>query len=315
MNKIFLLKEDAMEAKISKAKLLFLETRPAFLLLVPSCMSVGIAAAVYDGFFNGWNLLFAFIGSLLAHVSVNVYNDYYDFKRKTDLLTKRTPFSGGSGFLPQGLVTPKEAFWLATIALLVGLAIGIYFILTYPQLLIIVILSALIVVSYTPVLTKIGLTELFPGFGFGPLLIIGSYITQLSPENVHISATVIAASIPAGILVSNLLFVNEIPDFEADIKTGRRHAVILLGKKASSVGYVVLLSLTYISIIVPVLLKILPIYCLLGLLTIPVAGKASQSVLRDYEDAGKITPALGQNVLVTLVTPVLITIGLLIGAF
>lgn len=303
-----------MEAKPSKAKLLFLETRPQFLLLTPAAFSVGIAVAVYEGYFNGLHLILALIGSILAHVTVNVLNDYVDYVRGTDKLTQRTPFSGGSGLLPQELLKPQDALKLGVGALLVGLLISIYFISRYPILILLVALAALVVVAYTPVFTRIYITELFPGLGFGPLLIIGAFITQLPPDAAYISSQAIWASIPVGILVTNLLWVNEIPDYEADLKTGRRHGVILLGKRKAAVFYVLFLFLAYLFIIIPVAMGILPALALLGLLTIPVAIKASQGALKNYDDTEKLIPALGQNVLVVLVTPVLMTIGLMLAA-
>ena len=304
-----------MEEKTSYKKLLFLETRPQFLLLTPVCFLVGIGAAVYEGHFNILHLFLALVGSILAHVSVNVLNDYFDYKRGTDLLTQRTPFSGGSGLLPANKVKPEDAFKLGLGALILGLLISLYFLYLYPILIPIVLLAAFLVYAYTPWLTKIWITELFPGIGFGPLLVIGTYITQLKPENPKISTTAILASIPTGILVSNLLWINEIPDYEADLKTGRKHAVIFLGKKGAARGYVLLLILTYLTIIIPVVLKLLPTLTLLGLLTIPIAIKASRGVLNYYDQTEKLIPTLGQNIIVVLATPLLISIGFFLSAY
>jgi 1,4-dihydroxy-2-naphthoate octaprenyltransferase len=300
---------------MSKLKLFFLETRPQFLLLTPVAFSVGIAVAVYQGQFNGVHLILALIGSVLAHVTVNVLNDYFDYVKGTDKLTKRTPFSGGSGFLPEGMLKPKEVLWLGLGSLIAGLAIGAYFILKYPVLLYIVAFAAILTVAYTPIFTRIYITELFPGIGFGPLLVIGAYITQLSLKNPKIAPEVIWSSIPVGILVSNLLWVNEIPDYEADLKTGRRHGVILVGKKAASYIYALLIGLSYLFIVLPVALGILPSYVLLGLLTLPIAVKAVQGVTKNYGQVEQLVPALGQNVLVVLVTPLLMTIGLILAKF
>lgn len=304
-----------MDKRESYKKLLFLETRPQFLLLTPMCFLVGIGAAVYNGYFNGLHLFLALIGAILAHVSVNVLNDYFDYKRGTDLLTQRTPFSGGSGLLPANKVKPEDAFKLGLGALIIGLIISLYFLYLYPILIPIVLLAAFLVYAYTPWLTKIWITELFPGIGFGPLLVIGTYITQLKPENPKIATNVILASIPVGILVSNLLWINEIPDYEADLKTGRRHGVILLGKRKAAWGYVVMLVLTYLSIVAPVVLKLLPIHTLLGLLTLPVAIKAGQGALSYYDQTEKLVPVLGQNIIVVLGTPLLISIGFFLAAF
>ncbi len=304
-----------MEEITSYKKLLFLETRPQFLLLTPVCFLVGIGAAVYEGYFNALHFFLALIGAILAHVSVNVLNDYFDYKRGTDFLTQRTPFSGGSGLLPTNKVKPEDAFKLGLGALFIGLLISLYFLYLYPILIPLVILAAFIVYAYTPWLTRIWITELFPGIGFGPLLVIGTYVTQLKPENLKISTAAVLASIPTGILVSNLLWVNEIPDYEADLKTGRKHGVILLGKKGAAWGYVVMLVLTYVSIIISVALKLLPTFTLLGLLTVPVAIKAGQGALSYYDQTEKLVPVLGQNIIVVLATPLLISIGFFLAAF
>lgn len=302
-----------MEATTSKAKLMVLETRPQFLLLTPAAFSVGIAAAVYEGYFNGLHLVLGLIGAMFAHIAVNVLNDYFDYIRGTDKLTKRTPFTGGSGLLPEGLLKPKDVLKLGIVSLIAGLAIGAYFIYQYPILLPLILLAALLACIYTPFLTRIYITEFFPGLGFGPLIIIGAYIIQLSPGSTGISLDVILVSLPIGILTTNLLWVNEIPDYDADKKTGRKHGVILVGKKRASQAYVIFLILAYLSIIVPVVLGMLPPHVLIGLLTAPVAVKAGQGVLKNYNQTEKLVPALGQNVLVVLVTPVLITIGLLLA--
>lgn len=302
-----------MESKAGRTRLMFFEARPRFLLLTPVAFSVGIAAAVFEGYFNGLHLIFALIGSISAHIAANVLNDYFDYVRGTDKLTHRTPFSGGSGFLPEGLLKPQDTLKLGIGALLVGLLIGAYFIYRYPILTPIVLSAALLIIAYTPVLTKIYITELFPGLGFGPLLVIGAFITQLTAGGTYISPRVIWASIPVGILVTNLLWVNEIPDYEADLKTGRKHGVILLGKRRASRVYVLFLILVYLFIIIPVVFKILPAHTLIGLLTIPIGIKAGQGVIRNYDQTDKLVPALGQNVLVVLATPVLISIGLLLA--
>ena len=40
------------------------------------------------------------IGAVSAHISVNMLNEYFDFKSGLDLKTEITAFSGGSGALP-----------------------------------------------------------------------------------------------------------------------------------------------------------------------------------------------------------------------
>jgi len=296
-----------------KIKTLFLETRPHFLLLTPTCLSVGFASAWHDGFFNFQHLVLALIGVLLLHVSVNVLNDYFDYKRGTDLLTVTTPFSGGSGFLPSGSLDPEQVYKLGLISLAIASVIGCYFVCLYPILLPIIVIAAFSVYFYTPLLTRLWIAEIFPGLNFGPLAILGAYITQLPANNLAISPVPFLASIPVGLLVSNLLFLNELPDYEADYRTGRRHAVILLGRRKASKVYVFILMLTYISIAVPAILGLLPIYVMISFITIPIAMKSSIIALKNYDRIEELIPAMRLNVITTLMVPLLITLGLLIS--
>ena len=297
---------------LTKVKTLALETRPHFLLLTPVCVFLGISSALYHGYFNPMHALLVLVGSVFAHASVNVFNDYYDYVKKTDLFTKRTPFSGGSGFLPAGILTPKETFALAVALMIAGGAIGVYFSIIYPVLIPLILLGAIMVWAYTPILTRVVVTEVFPGLGFG-LMVIGSYITMLPPGSVVIHKTPVASAVLAGILISNLLFLNEFPDYEADLKTGRRHMVIVLGKRRASKVYVLLIAAAYVWVAASILCKALPLTSALSFLTIPIAAKACSGCLRNYDNTEKLIPSMARNVLVVLLTPVLLAIGLLLS--
>ncbi|MDQ4422556.1 MAG: hypothetical protein QF808_01485, partial [Thalassolituus sp.] len=69
-------------------------TRPPFLILTPVCLLMGFAASGYSPQLNP-DLIWVVLGALLAHISVNMLNEYQDFKSGLDLVTDRTPFSGG----------------------------------------------------------------------------------------------------------------------------------------------------------------------------------------------------------------------------
>jgi 1,4-dihydroxy-2-naphthoate polyprenyltransferase len=296
------------------AKVLFLETRPQFLTLIPCVLAPGIALAYFaGGSFNWAHLILALIGSLLIHASVNILNDYTDWVRGTDKLVIRTPFSGGSGLIKDGMLSPRMVLIEGIATLSISLLIGVYFIYLYPVLLWVVAGGALLTVLYTPVLTKTVITEIFPGLGLGVIPVIGAYVVMQPVGKVAITPALIWLSVPAGILVSGLLWINELPDIKADTATGRRHAVLLMGTKAGAWGYVSLLVATYASIIIPIALGVLPVWCLAGLFTIPLAFKAGSTAVKNHDSIEGIIPALGQNVLTVLATPVLLAIGLIIA--
>ena len=65
---------------MSKIKTAFLETRPQFLLLSLVLILVGSTVAYYHGAYNIPHMILALLGLLALHISVNVLNDYHDFK-------------------------------------------------------------------------------------------------------------------------------------------------------------------------------------------------------------------------------------------
>jgi 1,4-dihydroxy-2-naphthoate octaprenyltransferase len=290
----------------------FLETRPSFLLLVPVCVLIGIATAVYDTReLNALHFGLAFLGALLAHISVNVLNDYSDYQTGIDLNTRKTPFSGGSGILPAGLLSPRKVFIFGVACLLAVAAIGAYFIYEYTwRILPIGVLGILVVYFYTTHLTKDPLLcAVAPGLGFGPLMVLGIYFTQTGEYTLSAG---LASMIP-GFLVSNLLLLNQFPDLEADRAGARRHLLITIGRERSAKIYAGLILATYVWLVFSVAFKELPWGALLGLLTLPLGIQAVRGVLRYSEDIDNLIPFMGRNVMVTLLTPLLAGVGILIS--
>ena len=293
-------------------KVWFLETRPQFLILTPMCVLVGVAAAAYKGFeLNPLHVILTLLGAILAHISVNVLNDYFDYRSGIDLATKRTPFSGGSGVLPAGLLEAQQVYLLG-LASLVGVgAVGIYFTYEYGwEILPLGILGMLVIYLYTTHITKNPLLcAIAPGLGFGPLMVVGTYFTQTG----EYSLTAGLASLVPGFLVSNLLLLNQFPDIEADKVAARRHLPIAFGRQFSARVYAVLMIATYVSLAVTVSFSVLPLTALIGLLALPLAAKTVMGVLKNYDDTEKLLPFLGLNIQVILLTTLLTGVGILLG--
>src|ERR687885_2915590 len=68
------------------------------------------------------------LGVICLHVSVDLLNDYWDYKRGIDKVTQRTKFSGGTGILPEKLLKPKTIYVAGILFLLIGSLIGAYFV-------------------------------------------------------------------------------------------------------------------------------------------------------------------------------------------
>lgn len=294
---------------MDRIKIYFLETRPQFLLLTVVLIFVGTSLAWYDGYFSLRHCLLAFIGLLLLHISVNTLNDYFDYKSGIDLATKRTPFSGGSGVLPTGLLNPEAVGKFGLICFLLAIPIGVYFILVKGWLLApILAAGALCVLLYTTHLAKWRVGEVAAGLGLGTLPVLGAYFVQAGAYTWNAAI----AAIPSGILVHNLLLLNEFPDVEADKKGGRKTLPITLGERKASWLYSILTLTTYTWIVAWSIIGTTPIFAILALLTLPWAVRAIKGAI-NYQDQGKFLPALGSNVLVVLATQALLALGYIIA--
>jgi 1,4-dihydroxy-2-naphthoate octaprenyltransferase len=292
-----------------KIKTWFLETRPHFLLLSVVLAFLATSIARYHGVFHLGYALLASVGLLLSHTSVNTLNDYFDNKSGIDLETNRTPFSGGSGIIQRDLLTPKQVFSLGLICFLLTIPIGIYFVVVRGWLLLpLLAVAAVCVLFYTPFILKLPWPEWSPGLGLGVLPVLGVYFVQAGAYNISI----IVAAIPSGILVHNLLLLNEFPDVDADKKAGRKTLPISIGKEKAGKVYSLLTILVYLWIVGGVMAKQIPAVSLIALGTLPFALQAISGALNTQE-TDKLIPAMKNNVLVVLLTQLLLGIGFIIA--
>jgi 1,4-dihydroxy-2-naphthoate octaprenyltransferase len=285
----------------------FLEIRGPFLALSLVLAPIGTAIAWHDGSFNLGYFLLAWVGAILAHVGVNVFNEYFDYLSGLDFETQKTPFSGGSGILTAGLIEPRKTYLLGVVCLfIIDAAIGTIFVIVQGWGLIpVILLGGLFAYFYTPYLSRWQIGELSAGLGMGSLVVLGAYYVQTG----QYTWEAIVASLAPGFLTANLLLLNEFPDVEADIKVGRRNLVMALGRRRAGWLYTILLACTYLSIMLGVVFRLMPWPALVTLLTIPLARKAIQGALQHYDDIPQLVPALGANVLTILGTDALLTVG------
>lgn len=287
--------------------------RAPFLLLTLVCVILGAAAAYHvEEIFRMDYFLLSLAGGLCAHISVNAINEYEDFTTGLDYTTTRTPFSGGSGTLPQH---PEKAWYAAAIgviSLTVTILTGFYFLWVWGFMLLpLGVLGVFAVVLYTRWLTRDPLLCLLaPGIGFGPCMVMGTDFVMTGGY----SFTAFAASLVPFFLVSGLLLVNQFPDILPDAGAGRRHLMIAYGKKAGATVYGLFLLGTYLSIIFAWLAGWFPSMTLLSLFTIPLAAYTAFGIARHTESALEhLVPYMGKNVIITLLTPSLLAVGLVFG--
>ncbi len=279
--------------------------------LLASIISVFLGLVInwwQGGVFNIEFAVLTLVGVTALHASVDLLNDYWDYKRQIDTETKRTKFSGGTGVLPEGLLKPEQVYRAGIILLIIGTAIGGYF--TYERGIIIAIILGFAVISiyfYSTRIVDSGLGEVFVAIK-GAMIVLGTYFVQ-SP---HITIEPILAGIVSGILSSTVLFVNSFPDYEADKTHGRRTLVIVLGKaKAASWVWIFPIS-SYGIIVGSVITHIFPMVSLITLLAVPIVITSGISLRQKFDQVEEFVPVMRNFVSYSRITGALLVASFVI---
>ncbi|MGB9124527.1 MAG: prenyltransferase [Nitrosotalea sp.] len=282
--------------------------------LLASIISVCLGLAI-----NGWQnktidvgfAILTFVGVAALHASVDLLNDYWDYKRQIDTDTKRTKFSGGTGVLPEGLLKPNQVYRAGIAMLIIGSVVGAFFIIERGVTIAIILGFAIVsIYFYSTRIVDSGLGEVFVAIK-GSMIVLGTYFVQSS----HITLEPILAGIVSGVLSSTVLFVNSFPDFDADKKHGRKTLVILLGKEKAVLAVWVFPVIIYGIIITSTILGIFPIISLITLATIPMAIKSGISLKRNYQDIEGLVPVMQGFVSFGRITGVLFVISFVLDIF
>lgn len=298
------------------------QTRANFLFLAVFLNAIGIGLA-YKYLPAGTHLpvidiVLVILGTIAAHISVNLFNEYSDYRTGIDLNTNRSPFNGGSGMLVQGLTQPAAVLGAAIATLLFAASIGIYYsIVSHWSLSLIIVIGALSIVAYTEVLAKYLLGELFAGISLGSLVVIGTYLALTGSYSASIGQLVPVEvwliSIPPGILTALLLLLNEFPDLEADKQGGRNHLLIRFGRNTGAYIYAAGAILTYLIIILLPIIGVSSWWIYIALLPLPLVFKNISTTFKNYNNTAKFIPALSGNVITVLVTDLLLAGSLVLA--
>jgi 1,4-dihydroxy-2-naphthoate octaprenyltransferase len=298
--------------KHSSIKLWFNATRPKFLTAVIIPITLGsVIAFVYENAFYPLYFVLALIGGIALHAGTNIANDYFDFKSGTDIINKEvTPFSGGSDFLREGILKPRDVLVASLILLGIGIAIGLYFTFVIGWFLLVLgLIGALCGFFYVALASK-GLGEVAIGINFGPLCVLGAYYVQ----TVKITLVPLIASIPVAFLITAVIWINQFPDYVADKEVGKDHLVVRLGRSLSAVRvYHGLILGTYAAIALGIVFSFLPLFCLISFITLPLFAIPGMKIAhKNYLNTPKLIPAQAMTVMTHLFTGILLIVGFLI---
>jgi 1,4-dihydroxy-2-naphthoate polyprenyltransferase len=284
--------------------------RIRFLLASVIAVTTGITVAYWrTGNIDPVNAFLTYVGVIFLHASVDLLNDYWDHKRGIDSVTTRTKFSGGTGVLPEKLLTPRAVYRAGIIFLILGAAIGIYFVLIKGITVAIILGFAIAAIYfYSTTIVNVGLGELFVAIK-GAMIVLGTYYVQAAVLDV---AAALAGAV-IGLLSATVLYVNAFPDYAADKSGGRRTLVIILGKQNAAGILPLFFVAAYGIILTVVIMGYANVYALASLVSAPLAVKASLQLRRNNEELNNVVAAMALTVMYSRVTGSIFALSFLLN--
>lgn len=278
-------------------------------------MAVGAAIAyTHLGSFR-WNWFLVGVAAIyLLEIGKNAINEYIDYNSGVDRFVsadKRTPFSGGKKTIIDGKLTLQENLTIGTVTILTGSMLGLYIVVAREfSVLWIGLAGVFFALFYSLPPFKFsyrGMGELVVGFTFGPLITMGTFLVQTHT----ISIEVILASIPLGFMIANVLWINQYPDYEADLKGGKMNGVVRLGKKKGVAVFALLFALAYLFLMILAVLSKNPLW-LLSLLSLPLAIRAVKVARLQFNNISELIEANAKTIQIYQITGITMIIAALL---
>ncbi|MCV0430193.1 prenyltransferase [Nitrosopumilus sp.] len=284
--------------------------RIRFLLASVIAVSVGLSLNWWQNqSLEVFEAALTFGGVMALHASVDLLNDFWDFKRGIDTKTKRTKMSGGTGVLPEGLLQPSSVYRAGIAFLIIGAIIGSYFVITDGITIAIILGFAILsIYFYSTKIVDSGLGEFFVAVK-GSMIVIGTYFIQSG----EITLESILAGIVVGSLSSLVLFIASFPDHDADKSKGRKTLVIALGKKRAAKFFWVFPILSYLTILIGVFTHLFPIFSLITLFAVPLMIKSAIGLKKNYDSVDELIPYMSSTLMFGRITGALFVIGFILG--
>jgi len=283
--------------------------RIRFLLASVVAVSAGLALSWWHGVqIDIWYAIMTMAGVIALHSSVDLLNDYWDYKRGIDTQTQRTKMSGGTGVLPEGLLEPTQVYRAGIIFLIIGGLIGSYFVVIDGIIIgLILAFAVLSIYFYSTKIVDSGLAEVFVTVK-GTMIVLGTYFIQSSEINI----ASIMAGIFVGVLSSLVLFITSFPDYDADKSKGRKTLVIFLGKQKATTMFWIFPIIAYSVLISGIIYEIFPLYCLISLGVLPLIIKAGLSLKQNFDNIQGLVPAMSSTITFSRITGTLFVIGFIL---
>lgn len=284
----------------------WLAIRPRTLPAAAAGIVMGTALAWADRSFHLLPALAALSVALLLQIGSNVANDVYDFERGADPPNRQGP----QRVTQAGWLTPAQMKRGLYAILVLAAFIGLYLVfLRGPALGLVGLAAIAAAVAYTGgpfPLAYYGLGDVFVFIFFGLVSVAGSYYVQTGT----ISGAALRMSIAVGLIITDILVVNNLRDLDNDRAAGKRTVAVRIGEPGTRVQYVVFMALAYALVPLWIWTGGIPAASLLVWLSLPWAWKSTRIVLT--QRGRRLNAALAGTGMCALMYSLLFLIGVLI---
>ena len=295
---------------VTPARAWLLASRPATLPAAAVPVIVGAGAAISEGTnFRPLVLLVTLVAALLIQIGTNFANDYSDFHRGADHDGRLGPVR----VTQSGLISHEDVRRGIVVAFGLAALLGCYlaWIGGWP-IVAIGVLSILCGLAYTGGPWPFGyhgLGDVFVFVFFGLVAVTGTAYLQSGTW----SALALAASIPPGLLITNILVVNNLRDLPTDRAAGKRTLAVRIGDRATRAQYALFTTIAYVVPAAMAFSGTQPRYwLLLPLLTLPLAFIIVRTVVGGLSGR-ELNPMLRRTGLLLLCFGLLFSAGLVLS--
>lgn len=292
-------------------KYYFNEALEPALVFAPLCALLGIITASAYHQIDFITALLLILGILFAQISVNVLNDYVDYKRGIDKKTTATRFSGGKKLIVERKVTPEGTLALGLFAFIAAAIISVHFALVNPAIIPFLVIGAISILLYTswllyvPFVAEPIVIMNFMMIGMASFIVAGS-------SAAHMPA-IILLTFPVGAVIGMALLINEMPDRKVDAKHGRKSSAVMLKSNVNNAKYYLFWQIAaYLSLIFGVIYKIIPSMELIAIASAPLMITCMHGMLK-YKNPKKFEKFMELNAIYCILFIFLLIAGYIIA--
>jgi 1,4-dihydroxy-2-naphthoate octaprenyltransferase len=295
----------SLAAPLPALRTWLLAVRPATLPAAASGVVVGLGAALAVGAaFRPDTAVGCLAVAILLQVLANLANDLSDFRRGADTPDRAGPTRVASA----GLVTPRQLELAIGLTIAAAGLVGAWLAwVGGPAIVALGILAVVAALAYTGGPWPYGyraLGEVFVFIFFGLVAVVGTAYLQA----LRFEALFVVAAIPMGALITAILVVNNLRDIPTDAAAGKRTLAVVLGRRAATVEYGLLLALAF-AVPVALLLAGQGIAQLLPLCSAPFAAPLLRTV-RGFAEPRQLNAMLAGTARLALVFGALFAVAL-----